>query len=446
MFSAAFDELNFYPIVSNSKRLPEGGTYDEATVLYNRVSRRIRSRMNQRGRLPGHLWLISSARYPTDFTERKKTEALTNKRIFVRDYAAWETRPTSSYMPGRFQVEIGDTTKRSRVLTRYESDVNLDAVLEVPMDFKDAFDKDPEGAVRDYGGISTLAVTPYIVRRDLVAAMFQAGKQAGLKHPFTRETVTLQDSDGQLVVENLPWVDYPTRDAAGRPAVDERGKPVMGRKLFDTKYFAHIDLAKSHDACGIAICYVSRSVKVLRGIAKDQHYEVCPEIRTALLLRVVAPPNGEILVSTVRGVLYKLHELGMEFGKISYDSWGSHESIQTLQLQGYEAEHLSVDTTPQPYATLKEAIYDGRLFCYYVPKLEEELLGLQYDAKKNKIDHRPNGSKDLTDALAGAVYHCSQADLPGTAEAMMPSRGIVDTTEDIWERLARGERITEQRI
>ena len=69
---------------------------------------------------------------------------------------------------------------------------------------------------------------------------------------------------------------------------------------------------------------------------------------------------------------------------------------------------------------------------------------MQYDSKKSKIDHRPNGSKDLADALAGAVYHCSRAEFPGTAEAMMPSRGIVDTTEDIWKRLARGERITEQ--
>ena len=93
---------------------------------------------------------------------------------------------------------------------------------------------------------------------------------------------------------------------------------------------------------------------------------------------------------------------------------------------------------------MKEAIYDGQLFCYYVPKLEEELLGLQYNAKRNKIDHRPNGSKDWADALAGAVYHCSQADLPGTAEAMMPSRGIVNRTEDIWEKLARGVPITEQ--
>jgi hypothetical protein len=119
--------------------------------------------------------------------------------------------------------------------------------------------------------------------------MFQAADQAGLKHPFAGETVTLQDSDGQLVAENLPWMDYPKTDVEGRPAVDRYGKPIIERKLFRTKYFAHIDLAKSHDACGIAICYVSGSVKMLRGTAQDQHHEDCPQIRKALPLRVVAP-------------------------------------------------------------------------------------------------------------------------------------------------------------
>src|SRR5207253_2250281 len=71
VFSAVFDEINFMPLVERSKQQPDGGTYDSATVLYDRLSRRIRSRMNQRGRLPGHVWLISSARYPDDFTERK---------------------------------------------------------------------------------------------------------------------------------------------------------------------------------------------------------------------------------------------------------------------------------------------------------------------------------------------------------------------------------------
>ena len=98
---------------------------------------------------------------------------------------------------------------------------------------------------------------------------------------------------------------------------------------------------KSHDACGIAICYISGSVKILHGIAKDQHYEVCPEVRTALLLRVVAPPNGEILASTVRGLLYQPHDLGMEFGKISYDSWSAYESIQIPALVRLSDPHTA---------------------------------------------------------------------------------------------------------
>jgi hypothetical protein len=51
--------------------------------------------------------------------------------------------------------------------------------------------------------------------------------------------------------------------------------------------------------------------------------------------------------------------------------------------------------------------------------------------RKNKIDHGPNGAKDLADALAGAVYHCSLAELPGTAEAMMPRRCIVDNYSEL---------------
>jgi len=51
-----------------------------------------------------------------------------------------------------------------------------------------------------------------------------------------------------------------------------------------------------------------------------------------------------------------------DFLGVASDSWGSHESIQILQLQGYEAEHLSVDTAAQPYATLKEAIFPAVTF------------------------------------------------------------------------------------
>jgi hypothetical protein len=397
------------------------------------------------------LWLISSARYPNDFTERKAAEAQTDSSIFVRSYSAWATRPKHCFMPGTFKVEIGGSTKRSRVLTGEENDVSVERVIEVPLDFKTVFDKDPDGAVRDYAGISVLSTHPFLVRRDLVASMFQKAQEAGLKHAFSDFTVTLQNNSDRLLPENLPWTDYP-RTVDGRTRTDARGNPLTERKLFRAEYFVHIDLAKNTDACGLAICYVAGTVKVPRGSNEEQHQEVRPVIRVALLLRVEAPPHGEILAPTLRGIIYELHKLGMEFGKITYDTWGSHESIQILQSEGYPAETLSLDADTKAYDTLKETIYDGRLLAYNVPRsisgrmsLEEELLGLQYDVKRNKIDHRPNGSKDLTDALAGAVYHCSQATLPGFAESMMPSSGYVDvTSEHIWERAANGEVITYQ--
>jgi hypothetical protein len=60
VFSAAFDEMNFYAVVEKSKQHPEGGLYDQALQLYTKMSRRIKSRMNKRGMLPGHLWMVSS--------------------------------------------------------------------------------------------------------------------------------------------------------------------------------------------------------------------------------------------------------------------------------------------------------------------------------------------------------------------------------------------------
>src|SRR5215469_572975 len=75
--------MNFYAVIEKSKQHPEGGTYDQAMQLYTKMSRRIKSRMNKRGLLPGHLWLVSSARHPNDFTERKEIEAQTDKSISI---------------------------------------------------------------------------------------------------------------------------------------------------------------------------------------------------------------------------------------------------------------------------------------------------------------------------------------------------------------------------
>jgi len=383
VFSAVFDEMNFYKITENSSLNPDGGTYDQAVMLYNRMSRRIRSRMNQRGRLPGHLWMVSSSRYPNDFTERKKLEAVTDPNIFVREYAAWETKPTDSLMKETFRVEVGDVRHRTRVLVPGDENIDMERVITVPMDYRDEFVKDPDGSVRDYAGISILSTHPFIGKREKIQAMFDRGAAAGLKHPFTAFTVTLQDARESLLAENLHWIKHIERQYGD--------VPIEKNMLANGPYYGHVDLAKTQDACGFVVGHVVGSVQVERGIGKDRRKETRPIIRIDLALQIVAPPQGEIDIAKVRGLFYQLRDLGMQFGMISYDSWGSEESIQALKSEGFEAEVFSVDIDPGAYQAAKDALYDDRIVSYEMPILRDELATVMIDMKKNKVDHPPHG-------------------------------------------------------
>ena len=404
VFSAAFDEMNFMAVVEHSKLNPEGGGYDQAVSIYNRLSQRIRTRMNQRGRLPGHLWLISSARYPNDFTERKAREALMDERIFVREYATWETRPAGTYLPEKFKVEVGDVTRRTRVLDGTEEGVNQERILEVPMDFKAEFDKDPDNAVRNYGGVSILTIRPFIPRREKIQDMFVMAEKAGMKHPFSAFTVTLQDAREKLFPQFLHWV--PSFDEYRKPILRD-GKPVM--MLAPGPYFAHIDLAKNQDAAGLVIGHVIDSVQIQMGVMEDMHFETKPIVRIDLALQIVAPKGGEIQIASARGILYRLRELGMQFGTVSYDGWQSVESVQTLNAEGFTALVYSVDKTTDAYEETKRALYDDRLLCVRNPILEKELGALRIDDKLRRIDHpTPHGSKDVSDGLAAVVHHAEE--------------------------------------
>ena len=436
VFSAAFDEMNFYAVVEKSKQHPERGTYDQAFQLYTKMSTRIRSRMNKRGMLPGHLWTISSARYPNDFTERKAVEALTDKTIFVRQYSAWETKPRSDFMAEEFEVEVGDVTRRSRVLDGSETDVNRNRVITVPMDYKAEFEKDPHESVRDFGGVPVLSIRPFIGRRDMITEMMQRGKAAGLQHPFTDFTVTLQLEHDHLIPERLDWID----DKDGR------------KRINDGPYYAHIDLAKVNDPAGFAVAHVVGSKQVSRGFGREQKYETRPIIRIDLALEIVAPPRGEISIASVRGLLYQLRDLGLQFQLVTYDSFASEDSIQILKAEGFSADNLSVDTDTAPYEALREAIYDGRLLCYEHPRLAMQLATVRKDEKTGQIDHPVHGQKDISDSVAGVVWHAEKSFAEGTTAQWLNVRGIQtsapepDDSDLLWEKVYNNIPLTEAEI
>jgi hypothetical protein len=218
------------------------------------------------------------------------------------------------------------------------------------------------------------------------------------------------------------------------------------RHIHGGPYYFHIDLALSGDAAGLVVCHVVGSKKIPRGYGPDKRFETRPIIRLDLVLQIVAPPRGEILLSSVRGVLYKLRELGMQFGKGSYDSWNSAESRQTLTAEGFSVDIYSVDREPSAYEEIREALYDGRLQCYPHPVLEKELATLIFDEKKNKIDHVAGGSKDCSDGAAGAVHHAEESFAGGSTSEWAsiltvnssPVIPALDDQEALWDKIGRG--------
>ena len=55
------------------------------------------------------------------------------------------------------------------------------------------------------------------------------------------------------------------------------------------------------------------------------------------------------------------------------------------------------------YEMTKLAFYDGRIVAPTHKRALREMLGLEFDPKKQKIDHPPHGSKDVSDSMAGVV-------------------------------------------
>lgn len=104
---------------------------------------------------------------------------------------------------------------------------------------------------------------------------------------------------------------------------------------------------------------------------------------------------------------------GIPIGWFSADGFQSADLLQRIQRLGIRAGRLSVDQTSSSdpcgaYEALRLAVAEGRVRFPFNETVIEELLALEHDRRKNRIDHPPNGSKDLADAQAGAVYQLSR--------------------------------------
>ena len=84
------------------------------------------------------------------------------------------------------------------------------------------------------------------------------------------------------------------------------------------------------------------------------------------------------------------------------------DSIQIFRRRGLRADEQSVDRTSEPYEYLRECLYEGLLALVDSPTLQRELKQLERNPETGVIDHPPRGSKDVADAVCGAVFTACQ--------------------------------------
>lgn len=406
IISCVLDETNFMGELSREQRASHvrWEHIDNAHILYASIKRRIKSRFEKYGRLPGILMLVSSKRTTTDFTERRILEAKEEKHVFVSERAIWEAKPEQYIDSPRFKVMVGNENTGSKIVET-EDDLK-DAVekeckvIDVPIDFKSDAERDLEGFLRDCAGVATVSIYPFIRKRERIDDAIDCT----VLHPL----------------DNPAWVFGSPLDIKWDKLVSKADgimKPIVNPSAVR---HIHIDPSLTGDAAGFCVGHVERYIQIKRKDplnVREEIVETAPIIVIDFLLKIIPPPGGEIVIGDLRSIVYDFHEHGFQIGFVSMDSYIRADPIQILNSKGFKAAHVSMDTAVQPYQCLKDCIYEKRLRMYKYQPVIDELKGLEFNLRKRKVDHPTYGEKDVADSLGAVVYTLSNrsyAEMPVT--------------------------------
>jgi hypothetical protein len=182
--------------------------------------------------------------------------------------------------------------------------------------------------------------------------------------------------------------------------------PIDNHRRFDTSfkpdpdkvYYIHADLAQKHDKCAVAIAHVERWVNIQ--VIKD-YEQVAPIVVVDAVAWWEPKVEGPVDLSEVKKWIMNLRREGFNIGTVSFDRWQSFDIQQELKAVGMRTDTVSV--AKKHYEDLAMMIYEERIAMPMIPLLLEEMSELKI-MKNNRVDHPRKKSKDLADAVCGAVF------------------------------------------
>jgi hypothetical protein len=163
-------------------------------------------------------------------------------------------------------------------------------------------------------------------------------------------------------------------------------------------YYVHADLAQKHDKCAVAIAHVDKWVNIQ--VIKD-YEQVAPIVIVDAVAWWEPKAEGPVNLSEVKQWIINLRRQGFNIGMVSFDRWQSFDIQNELQAVGIKTETVSV--AKKHYEDLAMMVYEERVVMPMIPLLLEEMSELKI-MKNNRVDHPRKKSKDLADAVCGAVF------------------------------------------
>lgn len=402
VYAGVMSEVNYFDVVENSQVLATRGqedtTYDQAVNAYTNLIQRLKNRFQSHGKIPGCLILDSAVHYPGDFLDRKVQEAKWDDQIHVVRHAIWDTLSQDRFSGQKFLVEVGNADRSSRIIEAREFAIPDADIIDVPVEYKTDFERDIEKALRDFVGVATGHRRAFMPFKEAVNDAHTVYEALYDGHKlFNEEVIDITNYfDGPFEWEKLINKEY------------------LKQVSFNSKadFCMHVDLGISKDRVGLAVGHI-QDYKIMPSTSffsntSNSFIEMtdmsAPVICIDGMMQITPPPGGEVSVDTLKGfMIYLSTALNMKI--VTMDSFEHVSFVQALRrIKGLRSGTVSTVVTPIPYMELKAAYIEGRIIHQQFDIYTDELLFLEYDPKKRKIDHLPHKSKDISDAVAGVVH------------------------------------------
>lgn len=383
LYAGVMDEAN-----APSPRIALEKLVETRMNIYKEMRDRHFATFSKAPKMSGILWFTSSPTDEGDVLGEIISEVEKNgtPHVLIRDnISRWEAREED--MDETFDFFLGSDTKDPCIVdeTIQLKPEEWDRVIQVPAnsEYFNAFQTNPYFAIQNIAGRRTMPETSLFNTVAVFERVFNKKQDI-----FTTDTpvITLENFrtlDEYLYEDKKDYFSHPNRPDCFR--------------------YIHLDMAYRCDRFGLASVYSDR----IKYVSEEDGHEIMRRKYFIDFCLGITTKNKETVdILKILEFIYSLKEKGYPLKLVTTDNHQGEIARQMIAKRGVKTEYLSMEKSKEQYLNLKNIIITESLEGYNNPALIKELRGLRESQKK--IEKGKGYTDDMSDALAGALWSCSQ--------------------------------------